>query len=189
MRVVIIGSAGHHVEDKKYLDSQLYTKVVNQVDQKIQPWKNIHLISGGAAFVDHVAISLFLKHVTEGAKLTLFLPCEFDCQQNQFAECHPGPIATKEHRDFEKRTGIESLVEITKAIKLGAKVRVVSDLKIDPKGWHARNMKIAASVSLDDSLFAFTWYAGSEPKPDSGTRRTWDMTKCSKQYFSLFQFI
>ena len=133
--------------------------------------------------MDHVAITLFLKHVDNGAKLTLYLPCVYNRTTQELEHRHPGPQANAEHRDFACRTGIDSLVQIEAAIAKGANIQVVyADLKLDPKGWDARNAKVAACVKKTDRLLAFSWHKDVVPKPNSGTRRTWDMCCGSKKH-------
>ena len=78
VRVAIIGTAGR--DKQAPLSRELFGKMC-RVAQKIinDVWKlepaTVCLVSGGAAWVDHVAVSLYLQnHYPE---LELNLPCEF----------------------------------------------------------------------------------------------------------------
>lgn len=114
------------------------------------------LVSGGAAWADHVAVKLFLNK--EVPKLKLFFPCRFDESTVQFDPTplneherqrgySTGDTANKLHARFSRKMSTNSLGEIHMAIKKGAVVVV-------PKGgFFGRNALVAQS----DILLAMTF--------------------------------
>jgi len=74
----IIGTAGRK-EDGAKMSKELYGKMYRKADAYIsnlglEP-RDITLVSGGAAYSDHIAVSLYLDNKADN--LTLHLPCEF----------------------------------------------------------------------------------------------------------------
>lgn len=96
------------------------------------------LVSGGAAWGDHVAVHLYL---TREHTLTLHLPCPWENGRYQDMSSrdwrtNPGRLANQRHELFQRQTGIDSLQQIQSAIDRGAQVCIHS-------GFHARNTEIA----------------------------------------------
>ncbi len=124
------------------------------------------LVSGGAAYGDHVAVALFLEGVVPA--LTLHLPCAFvsasegflDLGSNMGWYMNPGGTANAYHRKFAKRTGVASLAEIAAAIARGAKVEAGG-------GMFGRNDRVARA----GAALAITFGAGRVLN-DGGTAHT-----------------
>jgi hypothetical protein len=161
--ISIIGTAGRK-EDAQKLGSLTYSKMVHAV-KSVLTKPNHTLVSGGAAYSDHIAVSLFLAK--ECSKLRLYLPCGFDLDKCQFYDdgtfdwrTNPGGTANYYHREFSKIRGKSSLEEIALAIDLGAEVI------IEP-GFFGRNTKVAQS----DGVIALTFGNGAVIK-DGGTNDT-----------------
>lgn len=187
MKLAIIGSAGRSSHEVDQFDNQVFQAMVDYVeqfvkDQKVE-WKDVHLISGGAAWVDHVAITLFLVHQKEGTQLTLYLPCAFASVKKGFVDngssdwkINPGKSANKYHLTFQSKTKIASFQEIVDAQDKGA------TLDTSAPGFHQRNTLIANTPHL----LAFTWHDDDEaPKPKSGTMNTWSKCKGTKCHIPL----
>lgn len=128
------------------------------------------LVSGGAAWSDHVAVRLFLDGAVAG--LELVLPCAWT--GSAFAETKtgdwrtdPGRLANAYHRRFSACIGASSLREVGLAVEKGARVVVAN-------GFHQRNAWLARSVGF---LFAFT-FDGRTP---GGTGRVWKACRCVKR--------
>lgn len=127
-----------------------------------------HLVSGGAAWADHVAVHLFRKPRSQRKfeQLRLYLPAEFESgrfkdngQDNPSA--NPGKTANHYHQKFSRDTHINSLTEISSAIREGAE-------HYYPKGgFYGRNAMVAKS----DFLLACTFGEGNKVK-DGGTADT-----------------
>jgi hypothetical protein len=148
---------------------QLYKSMINAAAAYAydgrRPTQRV-LVSGGAAWSDHVAVSLFLDCNQEAfePQLTLCLPCAFDMECGRFSEStSDGRQANALHGEFSRATGIDSLQEIYDALSSGAEAETFD-------GFHARNNVIA---QRSQTLLAFSW--GTNGRPDSrGTSYTWD---------------
>lgn len=128
------------------------------------------VVSGGAAWADHVAVKLFLGK--EIPKLKLFFPCVFDMEMEMYTTStisskdnpnnrwSPGEIANNLHNRFSRKVGFNSLGEIFFAIKQGAETCVC-------KGFHARDAMVAQS----DAILAMT-FGDREWLKEGGTAHT-----------------
>lgn len=166
--VAIIGTSGR--DKNPGLSTDLLRKMAHRSLQFIRNdlalTGKVHLISGGAAWADHVAVILYLAWPNDFS-LTLCLPCEFS--NGTYLDngaydwrVNPGKTSNYYHKQFTSIYGRDSLSEIQQAIGLGATVKVFS-------GFHDRNNEIC----LADHMIAFTWSTTDIPT-DGGTKYTWD---------------
>lgn len=164
----IVGTAGRRDDaaklSKKHFEAMclVASGLVEQFAENNYPIS--HLVSGGAAWADHVAVKLFLEK--KAPHLRLFLPCEWD--NGSFKDTgsddwkvNPGRTANRLHKSFQSRTQINSLTEIQIARSEGAELVSVA------KGFYARNALVAKS----DFLLAMTFGNEHEVK-DGGTAHT-----------------
>lgn len=170
VRVAIIGSA--RARDG-CISEATFSTLVRHVDNYIRrhfdvALCSITLVSGGSSWVDHVAVSLFLRGHYGG--LQLHLPCEWDALRCQYVDngaysytVNPGKTLNTYHKAFSRDAGIDSLKELDEAM-----CDPLFDSSLS-KGFHARNVKVAQSV---DFLLAITWDEGDTPV-DGGTLHTW----------------
>ncbi len=168
-RIAIIGTAGRK-EDEPLLRPDSFTRMVDAVRQLL-PEGPVTLVSGGAAWADHVAVALFLENPAR-FKLVLELPAEFDLKKQAYTETapkngerlygndNPGGTSNHWHRKFREKTGRNSFADIAKAIELGADIRIGN-------GFFARNSDVASA----DRAIALTFGRGAMLK-DSGTADT-----------------
>lgn len=173
--VAIVGTAGR---DKSFpMTTRLWWWMLNDVAMRVPP--GACLISGGAAWADHLAVTLFNRG--DAPWLTLCLPAPFE--RNRF--CGPrnsaGSAANYYHEQFSAVLGIRSLREIGDAIN-----EPTCDVSYEPyqegyAGMFARNKKVAKA----DMLIAYTFGRNNEPA-DGGTKNTWDMCKGERIHVSLF---
>jgi len=173
-KIAIIGSAGRGAESVK-MTKPLFDKMLAKVERIITDrlkleWRHVTLVSGGAAWSDHVAVKLYLRH---GCDLTLHLPCEWDHEKQRFIDIgvsdwrsNPGRSANRYHEEFAKVTGYEPFKDISEAICMGANVSC-------HYGFGARNTAIAQGC---DVMIAFSWSIGNVPD-QGGTKDTWE--KCT----------
>ena len=146
---------------------------------------SVHLVSGGAAWSDHVAVTLFLEDRVAG--LTLYLPCplmtgeppSFASNGSRSWKTNPGWLANDRHQSFSVEIGRHTLREIEAARLKGA--RIVTDYS----GFHARNSAIAKNA---ERLIAFTWGADVAPAA-GGTLDTWKKARCEKVHVSLGELV
>lgn len=137
--------------------------------------KTNHLVSGGAAWSDHVAVALFLAY-PERFTLTLHLPCKWNGRYEDSGKydwkTNPGRTSNIYHEQFSKAVKRESLQDIDRAIKLGAKVQVHN-------GFHARNDVIAKA----SYMLAYSW---DKLEPiEGGTAYTWRKCKGQRSHVCL----
>lgn len=167
--VAIIGSCGRtgplfnrtHFE---LMVAEAY-RILTQ-DLKLKHW---NLVSGGAAWSDHVAVALFLQG--KGDSLTLHLPCKLS--RNGLADAQSDRL----HRAFSRTSSRDSIGELNRVAEMpNATVKTW-------KGYRERNDQVAKAAMI---MIAFTW--GN--RPDSGgTKYTWDKAKCPRKiHVSLSQF-
>jgi len=177
MSIAIIGSAGRTPKDLKYLTLNSFKEMVKQTKNIIEKdWKlnAPPLVSGGAAWSDHVAVQLFLEDYCK--TLTIHFPCEWDSKNqcfDKYSFC--GKTANKLHEQFSKKTGFSSLKQIDMALTKGAKYTVTKE------GFLARNTKVAKEAQY---MIAFTTSLTNEPT-DGGTKDTWDKSEEKKHHVSI----
>lgn len=107
------------------------------------------LVSGGAAWADHLAVTAFLDGSFD--RLVLYGPCEWDDIAIRFEDRDDGRIANHYHSSFSRKIGHDTLKDINEAIARGA-------VYVPGKGFKERNSSVAAGV---DGLLAFTFGSGS----------------------------
>ena len=170
LRVAVIGSAGRKDDEAKFT-KEVYIEAFGMLAafisdmNKVNPVAKIELISGGAAYADHLAVQFFLTQFFP-CSLTLYLPTQF--ANGEFEDdgtvdfrTNPGGTMNFYHRKFSKNLNLNSRNEIDMAIKQGAKV-------VAGGGLHGRNNKVAEEA---DVVIAFTFGNGAEIK-DGGTLDT-----------------
>jgi hypothetical protein len=125
------------------------------------------LISGGAAYADHIAVVLFLQR--RGGRcegLTLHLPCPWETTRFRDTggfdfRTNPGGTSNALHRNFARAMKRDSLAEIRAAILKGARMVVGN-------GFFDRNSVVASEA---DYAIALTFGDGARVK-DGGTMNT-----------------
>lgn len=145
----IIGTACRRGEDVK-LGKVGYLRAVHLIEDILGDFHG-ELVSGGAAFMDHVAVLLYLKN-PEKYSLTLHLPTNWDFSSASFAilesdKGNCGFTSNMYHEGFSRIMGFDSLVHIHDAISFGATVKV-------GKGFFDRNTAIAeTSTNMISATF------------------------------------
>lgn len=176
-KVAIIGMSGRQKSMEQYLSPELYAQMTTLVSEKVK--KDDILVSGGAAWADHVAVSLFNDNKVAG--LELYMPCVWDADKTQFYDSgashwatNPGRMANTCHKKFSAVLGRNTLADIGAAVAKGAVIKTYA-------GFHARNSKIATTC---DSLVCLTFAAGDAPV-GGGSADTWRKCKSPKTHISL----
>lgn len=166
--IAIIGTAGRK-DDKKRLTAKTYADMTVAVEKIIT--ENItgptHLISGGAAWADHLAVTLFLRGLCQ--ELSLYLPVEFGTMgKKQFKDTgvidwrtNPGGTSNFYHKEFSSVIGRDTLVEIADAIDEGAKI-------VEGGGFFGRNILVAKN---SEHIISLT-FGAKEVLKDGGTANT-----------------
>lgn len=174
IRIGVIGTAGRK-DDAPRMTQPLYDAMYGVLHYHLHLWTGaeITLVSGGAAWADHLAVRAFLDRAVP--HLELHFPAKF--KNSKFVETTadmcPGRIANWYHQKMSRTISVQSLMQIQRAIDLGATYDVSS-------GFHARN-HLVGNV---DVLLAFTFgdhnYAGTKVSAeiaglkDGGTACTWN---------------
>jgi len=167
MRLAVIGTAGRN-EDGEKLSRSIYVKMFHFAKGLIHSntfgeLKDLELVSGGAAWADHIAVSL---HKDMGTPLTLFLPASWDLENHCFFGNPAASTANYYHRKFSKKVGVDTLFGLHQAMMDTTTVTSWINLR----GFLARNLEVAGRA---DAVLAFTFGEGTQPK-DGGTKHTWD---------------
>ena len=198
--VSIIGTAGG--KETGALTSTLFERMVDRArsiitkDFGLNP-ENVILVSGGAAWSDHVAVELYLQGATRpdvslvnvnppGTEpsrwggLQIYFPCPWlvdrvahlDNGQSGWM-ANPGRLANKLHTTFANRMGRSTQADFFAAQSRGA-------ILSNRSGFHARNAVVAES----QYLIAFTFGPNME-EYRGGTAHTWNLCRGYKQHVSL----
>lgn len=181
--VAIIGTAGRNKNFWNKMDKKLFEKMIDQSKFIIEnifklDSNNIKLVSGGAAWSDHIVIKLYLNnYVTNGL---IYVPAKWDSNKKKYCEQNnkmdPGRISNYYHSIFSTKINSNSLEDIDNAIKKGI---IIDDKNL---GFFNRNSEIAKS----DYVIAFSLSKNSFPE-DGGTADTWKKCKSkNKVHISLF---
>ena len=189
----IIGTAGRK-NDKIHMTKQLWENMIVHAITTVEDRNPEELVSGGAAWADHLAVVLFRENLVPS--LTLYLPAEF--QNSKFVHPqgqyrNPGSIANYYHQNMSRQLGYSTLRELQSAIDAGAKVHVI-------QGFKTRNTYVARA---SDYLLAFTFgthsgtyrpgqpgYTHHQPAglKDGGTADTWNKAQSRiKEHKSLWE--
>jgi hypothetical protein len=166
----IIGTAGRGA-DMIRLNTGVYTRMLEVAKIVVARHRFTKLVSGGAAWADHVAVDLFHRRVCE--KLSLHLPAEWDSEAGCYREnTDAGKTSNYYHHLFTTKTnGFSTMADIQEAIAHGAHYDVSN-------GFFTRNNLVARE---SDVLLAFTFGNGHVLK-DGGTKNTWDAFFKMKTY-------
>jgi hypothetical protein len=199
--LAIIGTAGRG-SDKDKLSADHYKRMVKVSTKLIDHLgfnkKELRVFSGGAAWADHVVVTLGLEGVVAPENVTLYLPCEYD--ERGFLgygdkAAKTASTANYYHSVFSKIIGQNSFGQILEVARRGAAVFPGNG------NFFTRNTLVAQSVSPDGVLLAFTFgQEGTDQKPwtlrpadrnamgreggvkDGGSADTWGKAKCLKYH-------
>lgn len=179
--IAIIGTAGR--DKTKPMTLALWKWMLFDAYNRVP--KGSHVVSGGAAWADHLAVSMFL--FGHARAITLHLPAPF--VNGQFLDSgfkSAGSAANYYHRLFSQVIARDTLGQIAEVIAQGrAKADGSITITCEPEspgigGMFARNAKVA----LANELLAYTFGEGDVPA-DGGTLNTWNKCTGKKTHISL----
>lgn len=158
----VIGTAGR--DKSKPMTLELWQAMCE--DFKARLTGNEHLVSGGAAWADHLAVHAFLEGWAPA--LTLYLPAPMGARQFQGPHSSAASAANYYHEKFSRVVGVDSFAQIRQAFDRGA---IISEEPAAPGygAMFARNKKVAQRIN---AVVAYTFGPGDEPA-DGGTLNTW----------------
>lgn len=175
-RIAIIGTAGR--DKTKPMTLALWGWMCKDALERIP--KGAHLVSGGAAWADHLAVNLFLNG--HASALTLHLPAPLDD-----SACFVGPhssaasAANYYHDRFSNVIGLDTRWELLQATQMAQCHGGEEPAAPGYGAMFARNRKVAADAT---HMLAYTFADGDVPA-DGGTKHTWDMFTGTKTHISL----
>lgn len=169
--IAIIGTAGRGAEQ---VDRSLYALMVSKAWEIVQRYPDPHLVSGGAAVADHVAVTLHLLHKVP---LTLHLPAEWNHSTKQYTGSKNAATANYYHHRFSKNIVGDEQKTLTTLDSLLSGNEVIHTVS---KDFWARNALVAKDAEV---TIAFTW--GETQPPAGGTAHTWGLCKGTKIHISL----
>lgn len=174
--IAIIGTAGR--DKGRTYDIDLWCKMWDDALKRFDKDKEYRLVSGGAAWADHLAVELYLYDPNQFS-LTLCLPAPLeDSFVGEYGSA--GAAANYYHKLFTNATGIDSLRQIRQARDFGANVFFEKE-QPGMGAFFARNIKVAKKAT---ACLAYTWGEGKEPT-DGGTKYTWDRIVGRRVHVSL----
>lgn len=161
-KIAVIGTAGR--DKTQPMEQKLWLAMTTDLRGRVQ--QGDVLISGGAAWADHLAVYAFLQGWCSG--LELYLPAPLT--EKGFAGPHSSSASAANyyHQRFKAATGVDGIAQLRLAISQGA---VASEEPVAPGygAMFARNQKVAMGST---SLIAYTFGDGDQPA-DGGTLDTW----------------
>ena len=173
--LAIIGTAGR--DKDKPMTRQLWERMV--ADAKTRVRKEDTLVSGGAAWADHLAVRLYLDG--DAGQLIVHLPAPLAAGKfaGPAAES-AGSAANYYHARFKKATGVDGLAELQQAIDRGAS-STEQPAAVGYGAMFARNALVAKAAS---AVIAYTFGDGDVPA-DGGTKDTWEQIRGERVHVPL----
>jgi len=165
--IAVIGTAGR--DKTKPMDLKLWHWMLDAARSLIEPGS--HLVSGGAAWADHIAVELY--RTGYASKLTLHLPAPLN---GKFLGPHrsAASAANYYHELFSKVVGRNTIEDIEAVCATDNCTGTFEPAAEGYSAMFARNSKVASTAT--GGMVAFTFGPGKEPQ-DGGTLNTW--LKCS----------
>jgi hypothetical protein len=184
-RVAVVGTAGRNPVEPLTFDS--FGRMMTLAEAAIQNFgfelKDCILVSGGAPWADHVAVSLFLEGKVAG--LHLCLPGELFERNDLTTSIRAVDGSTRTdastlcmyHRKFTEITGIDGFAQIRQALERGAVVDSYD-------GFFARNAAIAESCDYMVALHTCLYHPTKQKR--GGTRNVFMQAKDKPQIYIPF---
>lgn len=193
-KLATIGSAARQDDANILRTAEQYEKMYDIASALHAKEKFLEGVSGGAAWSDHVIVTMGLRGLIKPSSITLFIPAEFS--KGRFIEngsrFDTGRTSNYYHSKFSACRNVDTLGELAQLQEAGAR------LIANPGGFQKRNSDIAHALWMNDVLLAFTTGGKkvSEPfevfdgtgmsaasaglKITKGTADTWDKAACRK---------
>ncbi|MEJ6003802.1 UvrD-helicase domain-containing protein [Paucibacter soli] len=172
--LAIIGTAGR--DKDRPMTADLWGRMVADAKKRVRADDTV--VSGGAAWADHLAVRLFLDGDVKD--LVLHLPAPLKNGKFQGPDKSAASAANWYHDLFQKATGVDARAEIAAAASKGATITEQPEAH-DYKAMFARNAIVAKQ---SNAVLAYTFGGGDEPA-DGGTKNTWDQIKGDRIHVPL----
>ena len=177
-RIAIIGTADRNKELVMDDFERMKTTAIAAIETLGFTLADAVLVSGGAPWADHVAVSLFLDGKVAGLHLHLPGKLEVDKQTIQIKPLNDSRAAncltiSSYHHRFKKITGLDSLAQIQQAIDQGATVE-------QHAGYFKRNDAIARDCTALVALHTIRKHPSKQS--NGGTVYTFNKASVPKLY-------
>lgn len=171
-KIAIIGTAGRDLT--KPMTQHLWDWMIMDALNRVP--RGAHLVSGGAAWADHLAVILFMTG--HASALDLHFPAPFDGKLFIGPKNSSATAANFYHLKFSMVRG-NSFEELLHAKMSGATV-TAEPARAGYGGFMDRNSKVAKA----DEMLAYTFSNLSRPA-DGGTYDTWTKCRGKRTHISL----
>lgn len=179
-RVAVIGTAGR--DSTRPMTRGLWLAMVQDFRGRVRATDT--LLSGGAAWADHLAVHAYLEGWCAGLELYLPAPIQPVATEGEDGTRHvfaggprtSGAAANLYHSRFQQATGVDGRAQIAAAIAAGA-LAVAEPVAAGYRAMFARNAKIARGA---EAAIAYTWGEASHPAA-GGTLDTWKQVRSTQK--------
>lgn len=170
--LAIIGTAGR--DKTKPFSKGLWYQMLREANEYIKTNKVTELVSGGAAWADHLAVYLSVMHKI---KLKLHLPAPLTSSGFTGPYKSAGSTANYYHEKFSRIIEENSLAQLYLATQMDFVDGTVQPETGDMSPFFKRNILVAKDAT---SVLAFTWGEGFAPE-NGGTKHTWNLINSDKK--------
>lgn len=168
MRVAIIGTAGR--DKYKPMTLNTWRWMLDQARELIP--SGSYLVSGGAAWSDHIAVQLFLDG--HAGHLALHLPAPITPSGFMGGYGTSGGAANYYHSRFANIIGVNTIEQILECYTRNNCTGSMQPVMPGYSAMFNRNKLVVSELNPDtDLMLAFTF--GTNGVADGGTKHTWDM--------------
>lgn len=180
--LAVIGTAGR--DGNPNLTRRLWEDMRDHFSAYLYANNVKHIVSGGAAWADHLAVFAKLNGLVD--RLTLFLPAPINYSGYIGPSRSAASASNYYHKRFSQTIISDSLVQINQVLSLpGVNVNFEPEAN-GYKNMFVRNIKVAA---FSTSILAYTFNTFNFPA-DGGTRHTWDVSNAkTKVHVDLNTFV
>ena len=168
MKIAIIGTAGR--DKSKPMTIQTWNWMLD-VSRELVP-SGTHLVSGGAAWADHIAVQLFIEG--HAGNLTLHLPAPLTSNGYIGEYGTSGGAANYYHSRFSNVIGVNTFEQLMECALHENCTGTMQEVAEGYGAMFVRNKAVVQELNpKTDFMFAFTF--GTNGVADGGTKQTWDM--------------
>ena len=168
MKIAIIGTAGR--DKTKPMSIRTWNWMLD-VSRELVP-SGTHLVSGGAAWADHIAVQLFLEG--HAGNLTLHLPAPLTSNGYIGEYGTSGGAANYYHSRFANVIGVNTFEQLMECALHNNCNGTMQEVAEGYGAMFVRNKAVVQELNpKTDYMFAFTF--GTNGVADGGTKQTWDM--------------
>lgn len=179
--LAVIGTAGRDANPK--LTRNLWEDMCEHFSLYLHENNVKHVVSGGAAWADHLAVYAKLNGKVD--RLTLFLPARLNYSGYIGPKKSSASASNYYHKRFSQTIAEDSLVQLNDVLKRPGVSACFEEASSGYGSLFKRNLKVAKFCT---SILAYTFNPYDFPA-DGGTRHTWDNSSAEeKVHIDLTKF-